>query len=179
LPAANPAAGNLSNAFVAQNLVRATLASRMQSRPVATEKITAADAQSMLAQQRLKRPVSPHLEIYDKNQTWWGGSAWNRLTGSAFAGSLYLFSVSYLAAPLMGWHLESASLAAAVAALPVALKGALKFGIAWPFVFHFFNGTKHLMFDLTIGYKKTQIIKSAWYIWGASIVGAVYLAFFV
>ncbi|KAL2146543.1 hypothetical protein VTI28DRAFT_3433 [Corynascus sepedonium] len=170
------------NAFFTANVARLGLAqslSTTQTRPVATQKITAEDQYSILAKQRLNRPVSPHLAIYDKQQTWFGGSIWMRITGSAFSGSLYLFATAYLAAPLLGWHLESASLAASFGALPLAVKGGLKFLAAWPFTFHFFNGIRHLLFDMAVGFKRQTIVKTGWYIWGASFVGGLYLAFFL
>lgn len=127
----------------------------------------------LLAQQRLRRPVSPHLEVYDWKQTWFGASIWQRFTGAGLAGLLYGYSLAYLAAPLVGWHLESASLVAAFAGLPLAAKAGLKFLFAWPFVFHAINGVRHLLYDMAIGYDKDQIIKSGWLIWGASVVGAM------
>ena len=123
--------------------------------------------------------MSPHLEIYDKQQTWFGGSAWQRITGSAFSGGLYVFATAYLAAPLLGWHLESASLASSFGALPFAAKGALKFLAAWPFTFHAINGVRHLLFDMAVGFSRKTIVKTGWYVWGASIVGGLYLAFFL
>jgi len=166
------------NVFFTNNVARLAI-SATQARPFTTEKITPADANALLASQRLKRPVSPHLEIYDKKQTYFGGSIWQRFTGSAFSGVLYAFGAAYLAAPTLGWHLESASLVAAFGALPFAAKAGLKFAAAWPFVFHAMNGVRHLTFDLAKGFKKATIIKSGWYLWGASIVGGAYLAFFV
>jgi succinate dehydrogenase (ubiquinone) cytochrome b560 subunit len=188
------------NAFFTQNLARLALTSSLSTTQtryvqptvnrqqpgnhanlkhsaVATQKITPEDAQSLLAQQRLRRPVSPHLEIYDKKQTFFGGSIWQRFTGSAFSGLLYGYSIAYLAAPLIGWHLESASLVAAFGALPVAVKGALKFAAAWPFVFHAINGLRHIAYDMAKGFNKQTIIKSGWYIWGASVIGAFGLLF--
>ncbi|EAQ86411.1 hypothetical protein CHGG_07664 [Chaetomium globosum CBS 148.51] len=170
------------NAFFTANVARLGLAqplSTTQMRPVATQKLTAADATAILAKQRINRPVSPHLDVYDKQQTWFGGSIWMRITGSAFSGSLYVFATAYLAAPLVGWHLESASLAAAFGALPFAAKGALKFLAAWPFAFHAINGVRHLLFDMAVGFKRQTIVKSGWYIWGASVVSGLYLAFFL
>lgn len=147
-------------------------------RPVATQKLSHEDAQALLRQQRLNRPVSPHLDIYDKQQTWFGGSAWQRITGATLSGSLYTFAAAYLAAPLFGWHLESAALAASFGALPVVAKGSLKLLAAWPFAFHALNGVRHLMYDLCIGMKRQQIVKGGWYLWGASFVTGLYLAFF-
>jgi succinate dehydrogenase (ubiquinone) cytochrome b560 subunit len=152
---------------------------KRKNRPVATQKLTPADEATILAKQRLHRPVSPHLDIYDKQQTFFGGSIWMRITGSAFSGTLYLFSTAYLAAPLLGWHLESASLAAAFGALPFAVKGGLKFLAAWPFVFHAFNGVRHLLFDVGVGFTRQTIVKTGWYVWGASFVGGLYLAMFL
>ena len=137
---------------------------------VATAKLSQEDGKALLDAQRLKRPVSPHLEIYDKKQTHFGASIWQRFTGMGFTGLLYGYSLAYLAAPLAGWHLESASLVAAFAALPVALKAGVKFFVAWPFVFHAMNGVRHSMYDMAWGFNKTTIIRSGWYLWGASIV---------
>ena len=147
------------------------------NRGAATQKLSPADGQSILASQRLKRPISPHLTIYDYSHIWLGASIWTRITGGMFSGSLYAFSLAYLAAPLTGWHLESASLAAAAATVPFAVKAAAKFLVAWPFLFHAFNGTRHLVWDLAIGYQKSTIKKGGWILWGASLVGALGLAF--
>ncbi|KAK4095814.1 cytochrome b560 subunit of succinate dehydrogenase [Parathielavia hyrcaniae] len=170
------------NAFFTANvsrLGRTQTLSTTQTRLVATQKLTADDETALLAKQRLHRPVSPHLDVYDKQQTWFGGSIWMRFTGAAFSGSLYTFSAAYLVAPLAGWHLESASLAAAFGALPFVAKGALKFLAAWPFAFHAVNGVRHLLFDYGVGFGRRTIVKTGWYVWGASMVGGLYLAFFL
>ncbi|KAK5656716.1 hypothetical protein OQA88_4263 [Cercophora sp. LCS_1] len=175
-------AGKPNAFFTAHNIAKAALASPLsttQMRPVATQKLTPADAHELLAKQRLLRPVSPHLDVYDKMQTWFGSSIWQRFTGAGFSGAMYLFGASYLAAPLLGWHLESASLAAAFGALPVAVKGGLKFALAWPFTYHAINGVRHLVFDFGKGFKRRTIVQGGWYIWGASIVGGLYLALFL
>lgn len=146
--------------------------------PLTTEKLTPAAGAELLASQRLSRPISPHLAIYDIQQTWFGGSIWTRITGSAYSGALYVFGAAYLIAPLTGWHLESASLAAAFGALPLALKGGLKFLMAWPFVFHCVNGTRHLFYDMGKGFAKAQIRPIGWAIWGASLIASLGLAFY-
>ena len=117
--------------------------------------------------------MSPHLTIYDKKQTWFSGSIWQRFTGGAMSGALYLYATAYLVAPLAGWHLESQSLVAAFAALPVAAKLGAKFVLAFPFTYHFFNGVRHIVFDFALGYQKKNIIKTGYFIWGASILSAV------
>ncbi|KAH6655133.1 hypothetical protein BKA67DRAFT_559566 [Truncatella angustata] len=163
-------------AFFSQNLPR--LALGMQARTVSTSKLSEADAQALLATQRQSRPVAPHLQIYDKSQTWFGGSIWTRITGSIFSGGLYTFSAAYLVAPLFGWHLESASIAAAFGSLPYAVKGGLKFLVAWPFVFHGINGMRHLTWDFAKGFSKPAIKTWGTAIWGVSIVSGLYLGFF-
>lgn len=95
-----------------------------------------------------------------------------------FTGGLYAYSVGYLVAPLAGWHIESASVAAAFATLPLLVKGGVKMTLAWPFVFHTINGIKHLVHDTTAkGFRKTTIKKNEYIIWGTSTVIAVGLAF--
>ncbi|RYO85018.1 hypothetical protein DL764_009243 [Monosporascus ibericus] len=174
------AAAKSPNAFFSQNLPRLALATNavtQQSRGAATQKITQDDAHSVLAAQRRQRPVSPHLTTYDYSQIWLGASIWTRITGMTFGGGLYLYTLAYLAAPLAGWHLESASLAAAAGSLPYAVKAGAKFLISWPFLFHAFNGTRHLVWDLGIGYNKATIKKGGWIIWGASLVSALAVSF--
>ncbi|KAI0445115.1 succinate dehydrogenase cytochrome b subunit [Xylaria telfairii] len=159
-------------------LPRIMLAS-LQARPLTTEKVTPDQAQTLLASQRLHRPVAPHLGIYDFQQTWFSSSVWTRITGGGFTAALYVFSISYLAAPLTGWHLESATLATAAAGLPIAFKGGLKFLLTWPFMFHLFNGSRHLIWDLAKGFNKPVVHAGNWGIWGASLVSALGIAFFV
>ncbi|ROV93575.1 hypothetical protein VMCG_08058 [Cytospora schulzeri] len=164
--------------FFTSNAVRATSLSTSQIRSAATQPLTHAENDALLASQRRARPVSPHLEIYDKSQTFLGSSIWQRFTGMFFTGGLYAYSVGYLVAPLAGWHLESASVAAAFASLPLIVKGGVKMTLAWPFVFHTINGIKHLVHDTTAkGFRKTTIKKNEYIIWGTSTVIAVGLAF--
>ncbi|KAI1751582.1 succinate dehydrogenase cytochrome b subunit [Xylaria castorea] len=165
------------NAFT-QTVPRLMLAS-LQTRPVSTEKVTPSEAQTLLASQRRQRPVAPHLSAYDYKQTWFSASVWTRITGGGFTAALYVFSISYLAAPLTGWHLESASLAAAAAGLPLAVKGGLKFLLTWPFMFHLFNGVRHLVWDFAAGFAKPVIHAGNWGIWGASLVSALGLTYFL
>ncbi|PWY70507.1 cytochrome b560 subunit of succinate dehydrogenase [Aspergillus heteromorphus CBS 117.55] len=139
---------------------------------------TPAQAQALLAQQRLRRPVSPHLQIY-KWQVNSVSSALERNTGILFSGGLYLFATSYLIAPYLGWDLSSTTLVAAVAGLPVVAKLALKFAIAWPFTFHVVNGVRYLATSgaRTIA-SKGQIVGVAWGVVGVSFLGAVGLVAF-
>lgn len=145
--------------------------------PVGTAKFSPDEGHSILANQRLNRPVAPHLTAYRLDQTWFGASIWTRFTGGGLSAAMYAYLGAYLIAPLAGWHVESASLAAAFGALPLAVKGSVKFLIAWPFMFHCMNGVRHLTYDLGKGFAKKQINNWGWGIWGASLVAGLYAGF--
>ncbi|KAJ5688925.1 hypothetical protein N7462_003317 [Penicillium macrosclerotiorum] len=134
------------------------------------------DPHQILVKQRLNRPVSPHLAIY-RPQIGWIGSSLHRITGVALSGTLYLWATAYLASPTLGWHLESASMVAAMAALPIAAKVALKATLALPFTYHCMNGVRHLTWDLGRGLSNSAIIKSGWTVIGLSVTSALALAF--
>lgn len=152
------------------------IASRPYS-PVATVKHTPTEGNDILVKQRLNRPIAPHLGVYKLNQTWLGHSAWTRITGCTLSGAAYLYFSTYLVAPLLGWHIESQSLAEAFASMPFAVSGGIKFLLGFPFVYHFINGVRHLVFDMGIGFAKAQIVKAEIALWASSILGGLYLAF--
>ncbi|KAK7555267.1 hypothetical protein IWX49DRAFT_501572 [Phyllosticta citricarpa] len=147
----------------------------MQSRPVATNTMSEPEGRKILEKQRLNRPVAPHLAIY-RPQITWIGSGLNRITGVALSGGLYLYVAAYVAAPLTGWHLESQSVAAAVAAWPVLAKLLVKSTIAFPFAYHSLNGVRHLVWDFGLGFKNKQVIQTGWTVVGLSVASAVGLA---
>ncbi|KXG54301.1 Succinate dehydrogenase, cytochrome b556 subunit [Penicillium griseofulvum] len=129
----------------------------------------------ILIQQRLRRPVSPHLSIYRPQITWIVSIA-TRITGVALSGGLYLYATAYLASPLFGWNIGSESLVAAFSSLSPSVQFALKFGAALPFVFHGMNGMRHLVWDTGRMLTNQQISRSGWTVVGASTVVAVLLA---
>ena len=149
-----------------------TSAPPQQSTPPARP---AAPDASILAKQRLNRPVSPNIGIYRAQITWYM-SGFNRITGSILSGAFYVFGFGYLVAPLFGWHIESPALAAAVGSLPIVAKVALKFGVAFPFTFHSFNGLRHLVWDSGRGFANQTVIRSGWFVVGLSTVSAAVLA---
>lgn len=79
--------------------------------------------------------------------------------------------------PLFGWHLDTASLAAAFATWPLAAKVLVKMSLAFPFTFHSFNGIRHLVWDVGAQLKNQQVIRTGWTIVGLSVVSALALAF--
>lgn len=110
-------------------------------------------------------------------QTWFGASAWTRITGCTLSGAAYAYFATYLVAPLLGWHIESASLVSAFAALPFAVQGGVKVALGFPFAFHCINGVRHLTYDLVKGFSKKTIQTGERTIFAASLVGALLLAF--
>ncbi|OAA41810.1 succinate dehydrogenase cytochrome b subunit [Metarhizium rileyi] len=158
-------------------LPKVAIATGIQTRLVTTAKISQEDGHQILADQRLQRPVSPNLGIYKIEQTWLGHSAWTRITGCTLSGAAYVYFGAYLVAPLLGWHLETASVASAFAALPFAVKGGVKFLLGFPFAYHFINGLRHLWFDLGKGFAKPSIKKGEMALWTSSILSGLYLAF--
>lgn len=145
------------------------------SRPVSSSPNTE-DPTQILAKQRLNRPIAPHLSIY-RPQIGWIGSSLHRITGVALSGTLYLWATAYLASPALGWHLESASMVAAMGALPLAAKVALKATLALPFTYHCMNGVRHLIWDTGRALTNPAIIKSGWTVVGLSVTSATALAF--
>ncbi|CRG86924.1 succinate dehydrogenase (ubiquinone) cytochrome b subunit [Talaromyces islandicus] len=126
-----------------------------------------------LEQQRLRRPVSPHLTIY-KWEYQSLASILQRFSGMAFSGGLYAFATAYLIAPSF---VDVDSIASAVAALPDMLKTGGKFLVAWPFAYHAMNGVKQLAWDRVIGLRDRKMIRAvARGVAGVSFVGALGLA---
>ncbi|KAJ5685766.1 hypothetical protein N7536_008385 [Penicillium majusculum] len=152
-----------------------TLGKNIQTRQQVTSAPNTEDPSQILVKQRLQRPIAPHLTIY-KPQIGWIGSSLHRITGVALSGSLYLWATAYLASPALGWHLESASMVAAMGALPLVAKVLLKTTIALPFTYHCMNGIRHLMWDLGRGLTNPVIIKTGWTVIGLSVASAVGLA---
>ncbi|KIW06841.1 succinate dehydrogenase, cytochrome b556 subunit [Verruconis gallopava] len=132
----------------------------------------AADAGQTLVQQRLRRPVSPHLSIYGF-QVNYIGSGLNRITGVLLSGGFYLTFMGYA----LGMPLSSSAMAASVAAWPVAAKVLTKVLIAFPFTYHSLAGVRHLYLDFALGFANKQYIKSMWAVFAVSGLSALYFAF--
>lgn len=151
--------------------------SNQSIRHVATQNMPEGEASNrILANQRLNRPVAPHLAIYRPQVTWYL-SALNRVTGVALSGGLYLFGSLYLIAPYIGLHLESAVMAASFGAWPLALKALAKFTVAMPFTFHSYNGIRHMIWDTASMINNNAVQKSGWTVVGLSVISSLALAF--
>ncbi|KAL0639996.1 hypothetical protein Q9L58_000824 [Maublancomyces gigas] len=157
----------------------ASALSVLQTRSAATntsENVTQDQAYSILVAQRKLRPVSPHLSIYQPQLTWYGSAA-NRVTGAAISGGVYVFALAYLASPALGLHVESASIAAAFGALPVAAKVGIKGMLALPFTYHSWNGIRHLVWDTGNALDMRGVYASGYAVLGLTTLSTAYLAF--
>ncbi|KAG6002980.1 hypothetical protein E4U54_000766 [Claviceps lovelessii] len=146
---------------------------------VDTLRMTPEAEDALLANQRLNRPVAPHLDVYSIEQTYLGSSAWMRITGCALSGVVYVFFSAYLLVPLLGWQLDSAAVVRAFADVPFAVSSAVKFLLAFPLSFHLFNGVKQLGYDAGFGFARTTIIKAEYLVWAAGVAGGLGLTFWL
>jgi succinate dehydrogenase (ubiquinone) cytochrome b560 subunit len=93
------------------------------------------------------------------------------------SGGMYLYFMAYAAAPYIGWDLSSATVGVALAGWPMAAKVLLKVTVAFPFVFHSFNGLRHLYMDIGGGFASRRFIHTGWAVFGLSALGTLYLTF--
>lgn len=114
-----------------------------------TVNTTDTEAYKLLVAQRKKRPIAPHLSIYQPQLTWYSSAA-NRITGVALSGAIYTYFAAYAAAPLVGWQgLDTASLVEVFGSFPEPVKVSIKGAIALPFTYHSWNSLRHLIWDTT------------------------------
>ncbi|KHJ35542.1 putative succinate dehydrogenase cytochrome b560 subunit [Erysiphe necator] len=151
-----------------------TLGSIYLKRNIETHRIKSSESYEILVAQRKKRPTSPHLTIYRPQITWYL-SALNRITGCLISGGFYTFGAAYLVSSLLGWHMNSAFLATAFGALPLALKLGIKTLVALPFTFHSINGVRHLVWDMGKAFTNKAVIRTGWMVVGLSISSALAL----
>ena len=116
--------------------------------------------------------MSPHLTIY-KPQLTSMLSITHRGTGVAQSGILSLAALGVLVMP--------GNFASVLAELQSMHLGGftiftLKFLLSLPITFHFFNGFRHLAWDLGWGFKIAELYKSGWFVCALSVLGAIALA---
>ncbi|KAI0667962.1 succinate dehydrogenase cytochrome b560 subunit [Trametes maxima] len=128
-----------------RNVARnAALRNLFVKRSIQTESFTPSAEQQILNQQRLSRPLSPVLSIYQPQLTWYGSIA-NRFTGAGLSFLLYGHALAYLVAPTV---FDSTHIIELVGSLPEVVKYAGKIILAAPFAYHSLNGLRHLGWDI-------------------------------
>jgi succinate dehydrogenase / fumarate reductase cytochrome b subunit len=117
----------------------------------------------------MKRPLSPHLSIYKL-----GISALMSVTHRAtgiilFTGNLALLLFLTLLAffketyPFLAWFLGN-----------IVVQTGLFF-YAVSLFYHSFNGLRHMLWDLNIGFERKAIKVTNWLIFGLTIIGVILL----
>ena len=129
---------------------------------------------TLLAQQRLRRPLSPHLSIY-RPQITSTLSVLMRITGLAMSGTFCLYPLLYLASPSLGIDVSVASLVSTVGSWPAFVKLPLKLAVAWTFTFHGFNSLRFLTWDMARGITNKQVAETGWAVVGVSFASALAL----
>ncbi|KAL4958086.1 hypothetical protein BDW69DRAFT_154963 [Aspergillus filifer] len=132
---------------------------------------------TLLAKQRLNRPVSPHLSIYRPQITWTVSIA-TRITGIILSGGLYLYATAHALSPVTGWDVTSDSVLRKFGEQNEIVKTGLKTLVAWPFLFHCLNGVRHLVWDTGVGLNNRAVTRSGWGVVGVSVSGGVILGLY-
>ncbi|KIV86120.1 succinate dehydrogenase, cytochrome b556 subunit [Exophiala sideris] len=176
LAAANPSAFTKTPLSRLSAPAAIAMGQHLQYRQAATTTVSQTAGGEILAEQRKHRPVSPHLSIYRPQITWYM-SSFNRITGAFLSVAVYAYGAAYLVAPLFGWHLESAAVAASFGALPIFAKVLAKTFLAFPFTYHSLNGIRHLVWDTGAALTNKQVIVTGWTTIGLATVTALALVF--
>ncbi|KAG5669616.1 hypothetical protein PVAND_017501 [Polypedilum vanderplanki] len=121
---------------------------------------------------RFKRPISPHLSIYQPQITS-VLSISHRMTGVALSAYIIGAGItglmggdSSIISTIEGWQLGAASLTA------------LKFSIAFPFVYHYFNGIRHLLWDVGFFLNVKEIYVTGYAVLFATFIATIALTFY-
>ena len=119
------------------------------------------------------RPLSPHLTIW-RWQVTMLSSIMHRATGMALSAG----------AIVLAWWLVSISNGPegydsfmVYAAMPLGV--IVMFGFTWSFAFHFFNGIRHLAWDLGYGFDKHVATKTGFLVFALSFLVAIAVFAFV
>lgn len=165
-----------SSLFFGRPLALASPMSLVLSRSIATDRITSEREQEILVQQRKNRPMSPHLEIYQPQLTWYL-SGLHRITGVALAFVFYGGLVSYAGLPMIGLPFTVTDLATHWSSMPYLLKGLVKAGITFPFAFHSWNGIRHLVWDTGRELTLKGVYRTGYAVLGLAAISSLGLAF--
>ncbi|ODV77285.1 cytochrome b560 subunit of succinate dehydrogenase [Suhomyces tanzawaensis NRRL Y-17324] len=149
----------------------------MSIRGVASVKASHDQEQEILVAQRKNRPLSPDLTIY-KPQLTWVLSGLHRVTGVAMAGGFYALTCGYAASSIFGLGLDSAALVSAFTALPLGVQFLAKAVMSYPFVFHSFNGIRHLVWDTGRELTLKGVYRTGYVVLGLTATLGSYLIFY-
>ncbi|XP_018327301.1 succinate dehydrogenase cytochrome b560 subunit, mitochondrial [Agrilus planipennis] len=120
--------------------------------------------------EQLKRPQSPHLTIY-KPQITSMLSITHRITGMVLAGYVTAFGIGVLILPHDWPHYISALETVSPATLFLG-----KLLVAFPFSYHFWNGIRHLVWDIGQLFKLKEVYTTGYIVLGTTAVTTVILS---
>ena len=103
-------------------------------------------------------------------------SGLHRITGVALGGAFYLYALSYVALPALGYTVDAASMAAAFGSLPLAFKIAIKTIAAAPYTLHNWKGFRPLLWDSTRELTVKGVWRTGYVVLGLSAVSTLALA---
>jgi succinate dehydrogenase (ubiquinone) cytochrome b560 subunit len=146
-------------------------------RSISTVKASHEQEQEVLVAQRKNRPTSPHLTIYQLQLTM-VMSGLHRVTGVFMAGGFYALTCGYAAASILSIPFDAATLVGAFAGLPVAVKLAAKAAMAYPFVYHAFNGVRHIIWDFGKELTIKGVYRTGYVVTALTAIFGSYLTFF-
>ena len=112
----------------------------------------------LMRQRALKRPIAPHINIYQKQLTWMVSGA-HRVTGCVMAGTLLIGGILFTAGPITFTQFVEFI---RDLHLPFIVTDALKFIIAFPIVFHSLNGIRFIAFDMAKGCEIKTVYKTGY-----------------
>ncbi|GIY51564.1 succinate dehydrogenase cytochrome b560 subunit, mitochondrial [Caerostris darwini] len=152
---------------------RACLSSSLQKFVPLTTSVARATSDNFFEKnEKLKRPLSPHLTIYRLQLTSML-SLTHRATGIVLTGGLYAFAIGMLALPgSFPYYFESFQ--ALHIAAPVIFS--LKFSLAWVTFYHSLNGIRHLFWDMGYGYDLKNLYLSGYIVLGTSLAASLLAA---
>lgn len=121
---------------------------------------------------RLNRPMSPHITIYQWSLPMMM-SITHRGTGIGLSAGVSLFGLAALALP--GDYASYLELIKSLSLGPALIYSA-KFAIAFPFMFHTWNGIRHLAWDLGKFFKIPEVYQTGYIVLGLTLLSAAGVA---
>ncbi|XP_077116648.1 succinate dehydrogenase cytochrome b560 subunit, mitochondrial isoform X2 [Ranitomeya variabilis] len=121
---------------------------------------------------RLSRPVSPHISIYKWSLPMMM-SITHRGTGIALSAGVSLFGLAALVLP--GDYASYLDLIKSLSLGPALIYSA-KFAIAFPVMYHTWNGIRHLAWDLGKGFKIPEVYQTGYIVLALTLLSAAGVA---
>lgn len=103
-----------------------------------------------------ERPLSPHLQVY-RFQITMTMSILHRITGCVIA--VGAFGIAWWLLAVAAGPAEYAQFIACATSIPGLVVG---FGVSLCLVYHFFNGIRHLLWDVGWGFEIPRLYATGW-----------------